>query len=279
MQPYSNQYNLGVSQQLFGEYGVHIDAVVTNTDHDRKILDINARVPGAATRPNPTFSRVDENQSTGSARYRGLYAKFDKRFSRRHQFLVTYTYMRSRDNNPLSRYLDPFLLDLDWGPSNGERRHAVVASGSVLLPCEISLGAVWTARSQLPWNATAGRDINADGFNTDLVPGTTRNAGSRTLDLAAVNAWRAANGRTAIAESQIESSRINLLDVRASKAIRFGGSTKIDLMAQVFNLFNTDNLQAQYGGGRVTNALSDTFGRITTARPGRQAELAVRLVW
>jgi len=51
------------------------------------------------------------------------------------------------------------------------------------------------------------------------------------------------------------------------------------LVAQVFNLFNTDNLQAQYGGGRVTNSLSDTFGRITTARPSRQAELAVRLVW
>ena len=187
--------------------------------------------------------------------------------------------MRSRDNAPLARYLDPFLLDLDWGTSNGERRHAVVASGSVLLPLDITLGAVWTMRSQLPWSATAGRDVNADGFNTDLVPGTTRNAGSRDLDLATVNAWRAANGRTAIAESQIESSRINLLDMRASKAIRFGGSTKIDLVAQVFNLFNTDNLQAQYGGGRVTNSLSDTFGRITTARPGRQAELAVRLVW
>ena len=187
--------------------------------------------------------------------------------------------MRSRDNNPLSRYLDPFLPDLDWGTSNGERRHAVVASGSVLLPLDITLGAVWTMRSQLPWSATAGRDLNTDGFNTDLVPGTARNAGSRSLDLTAVNAWRAVNGRTAIAESQIGSSRINLLDLRASKAIRFGGSTKIDLVAQVFNLFNTENLQAQYGGGRVTNSLSDTFGRITTARPGRQAELAVRLVW
>ncbi len=135
------------------------------------------------------------------------------------------------------------------------------------------------ARTQLPWNATAGRDLNADGFNTDLVPGTTRNAGSRDL------IWpRSTRGapRTAappIPESQIESSRINLLDVRVSKAIRFGATAKLDLMAQVFNVFNTTNLQAQYGGGRVTNALSDAFGRILTARPGRQAELAVRLLW
>jgi hypothetical protein len=279
VQPYSHQFNVGVSHQLIGDYSIHVDGVVTNTDHDRKILDINARVPGATSRPDPTFARVDRNQSTGRARYRGLYTKLDKRFSRRHQFMVTYTYMHSEDNNPLSRYLDPFDLDRDWGPSNGERRHAVVASGSVLLPFDVTVGAVWSARTELPWNATAGRDLNADGFNTDLVPGTTRNSGSRNLNLEAVNAWRAVNGRAAVPESQIESSRINLIDIRASKAIRFGGTTKLDLMAQLFNLFDTTNLQAQYGGGRVTNSLSDTFGRILTARPGRQAELAVRFTW
>jgi hypothetical protein len=53
----------------------------------------------------------------------------------------------------------------------------------------------------------------------------------------------------------------------------------VDLLAQVFNLFNTKNLQAQYGGGRVGNALSDTFGRILTARDGTQVELAVKLLW
>lgn len=279
VQPFSHQFNAGFSHQLVGGYSLHVDGVVTNTHHDRKILDINARTPGATTRPNPTFARVDRNQSTGSARYRAIYTKLEKRFSQRHQFMVTHTYMRSRDNNPLNRYLDPFDLELDWGPSNGERRHAVVASGSVLLPFDVTLGAVWTVRTPLPWNPTAGRDLNSDGFNTDLVPGATRNSGSRNLNLDAVNAWRATNGRAAIPESQIESSRINLIDVRASKAIRFGATTKLDVTAQAFNLLNTTNLQAQYGGGRVTNALSDAFGRILTARPGRQAELAVRLAW
>ncbi len=279
VQPHSHQYNAGFSHQLFGGYAIHIDGIVTNTNHDRKILDINARVPGSTVRPNPTFARVDRNQSTGSARYRAIYTKFEKRFSRRHQVMVTHTYMRSRDNNPLVRYLDPFNLDLDWGPSSGERRHAVVASGSVLLPADVTLGLVWTARTALPWNAAAGRDLNADGFNTDLVPGTTRNAGNRSFDLDAVNAWRSANGRIPIPESQIASSRINLLDMRLSKAFRYGAAGKIDLMAQVFNLLDTTNLQAQFGGGRVTNALSDAFGRIQTARPGLQGELAIRVAW
>jgi len=279
VQPYSNQFNLGMSRQLPAKLAVHMDAVYTNTDHDRKILDINPRDPVTRLRPNQTFGRVDRNESTSSLKYRALYVKVERRASQRSQFLVTYSYTNSRDNNPGIRYLDPFLLALDQGPSNGERRHAVVASGSVLLPADVTLGAVWTLRSQLPWTATAGRDLNGDGFNTDLVPGTTRNAGSRDLDLAAVNAWRATSNLAPVAEDRIESSRINIVDLRASKSVRVAGTARVELVAQLFNLFNTKNLQSQYGGGRVGNALSANFGRILTARDGTQGELAIKVAW
>ena len=116
-------------------------------------------------------------QSTSDLRYKAIYTKLEKRYSQRTQFLVSYTYTRSDDNQPFSRYPDPFDHSIDFGPSNGERRHAIVASGSVLLPADVTLGVVWTLRSQLPWSATAGRDLNKDTFNTDLVPGTTRNSG------------------------------------------------------------------------------------------------------
>jgi hypothetical protein len=99
------------------------------------------------------------------------------------------------------------------------------------------------------------------------------------LNLAAVNAWRAANGLGNVDPQSIESSRINIVDTRVSKRIKIRGNMSVDLLMQVFNLFNTKNLQAQYGGGRVGNALSDTFGRILTARDGTQVELAVKLLW
>ena len=279
VQPYSHQFNVGASHELGHGFAVHVDGVFTNTRHDRKTLDINPRDPVTRLRPNPTFGRVDRNQSTAFVDYRALYTKIEKRFSRRTQFLATYTFVHSTDNAPGGRYLDPFALDLDRGPSNGERRHALVASGSVLIPWDVTVGAVWTLRSDLPWTATAGRDLNGDGFNTDLVPGTHRNDGSRQLDLDAVNAWRAANGRAPISADAIDSARINIVDLRVSKTIRLAGRTRIDLLAQVFNLFNTTNLQAQYGGGRVGNALSANFGRIQTARPGTQGELGIKFVW
>jgi hypothetical protein len=278
IQPYANQFSGGVSRRLPGELALHVDAVYSRTKGDYKTLDVNARDRTTGVRPLPQFGRVDQVRPDADLKYRAIYTKLEKRYSRRNQFLVTYSFTDSDDNSPMGRYLDPFDPSLEWGPSNGERRHAVVASGSVLLPWDVTVGVVWSYRTELPWSATAGRDLNADGFNTDLVPGTTRNSGSRNLNLAAVNDWRAANGLAAVTDAQIDSSRINITDMRVSKSIRFG-ERKIDLMVQAFNLFNTENLQAQFGGGRVGNALSNSFGRILSARPATQVELAVRANW
>jgi hypothetical protein len=277
VQPLAHQASAGVSHSLSDLFAIHVDAVYNHTYHDYKTLNINAADPATGVRLLPQFGRIDQVQSTSDLRYKAIYTKLEKRYSRRTQFLVSYAYTRSDDNQPFSRYLDPFDHSIDVGPSNGERRHAIVASGSVLLPTDVTLGVVWTLRSQLPWSATAGRDLNKDTFNTDLVPGTTRNSG-RDLNLDAVNTWRVSNGLAAIPASQIDSSRINNVDARVSKALRFGGR-KVDLVAQVFNLFNTVNLGDQYNSGRVTNALSNSFGRILTARPNRQGELAVKFTW
>lgn len=280
VQPLAHQASGGVSLKLTDEFALHVDGVYNNAKGDYKQLDINPQnPPRTGPRPLPEFGRITQVRPDAEVRYKAVYTKLEKRYSRNHQYLVSYTFTDSDDNNPMGRYLDPFDLSLDWGPSGGERRHAVVASGSVLLPFDVTLGTVWTLRSQLPWSATAGRDLNGDGFTSDLVPGTTRNSGSRNLNLDAVNAYRAANGLAAIDEGQIESSRINIVDLRVSKALRFNGDRKLDLIVQAFNLFNTKNLQAQFGSGRQGNALSASFGRILSARPARQIELAARLNW
>lgn len=277
-QPYSQAYTVGISQELTNQLALTVDGVYNLTLRDRKIQDMNPR-NAVGARPLSQFGRIDESQSTAIGKYQALYVTLNKRYSNRSQFLLSYTYTKSQDNNPLVRYLDPFDKSLDWGPSNGERRHALVVSGSVLLPSEMTLGAIWTLRSELPWSATAGRDLNRDGFNTDLVPGTTRNSGSRNLNLDKVNAWRQLNGLLPLDFSQIDSSAINMLDARLSKNFALKKSLRMEVMVQAFNLFNQKNLQGQFTGGRVSNALSSQFGRIVTARPGRQVELAVKFNW
>ena len=145
-----------------------------------------------------------------------------------------------------------------------------------MLPYDVNLGVVWTYRSDLPFSATAGRDLNFNGRNEDLVPGTTRNQGNRDLDLGAVNAWRVQFDLDPVPESQIESTKLfNLLDLRLSKTFDIAG-TRLEALIQVFNLFNRVNLKDLYSGGNVSNALSANFGRIFTSRPARQAEVALR---
>jgi hypothetical protein len=281
-QPMAQQASVGISRNLRGDFAVHADAIYNHTQYDYKTLNVNFPNPATGltvlgTPPLPNFGRIDRVQPASDLKLRQVYVKLEKRFSHRYQYLASYTYTNSRDNAPMARYIDTFT-SMDFGPSNGERRHAVVASGSFLFPAGFTLGVVWTGRSPLPWSATAGRDLNRDGFNTDLVPGTTRNSGSRDLDLAAVNAWRALNGLAPVTESQIDSSRISIVDARLSKAFTVSGR-KLELLAQGFNLLNTKNLQAQFGSGRIGNALSPVFGSIASARPNFQGELAVRFTF
>jgi len=136
------------------------------------------------------------------------------------------------------------------------------------------IGAVFTARSTMPFSAVAGVDLNGDAAITDYVPGTARNPfnrGNNTSALAAVNAYRTTTGLAPIAASQISTNEYYGLDVRASKSFPISAG-RVELIGQVFNLLNRTNLLAAW----TTNALSSSFGTIVSAANKRQAEVAVR---
>lgn len=284
--PQSQGFNAGFSQELRPNLAIHVDAVYTRTHDESIAIDINTPDPITRRRPLPEWGRIDQFQSIGEAKYRALFVRLDKRLSNRYQYLVSYTLAKSDDNLPFgglaasTSVTDANNAGLDQGPSRGDRRHALVASGAVLLPGDVTLGAVWAVRSTMAFSARAGRDLNGDGAVSDYVPGTSRNQGNRNLDLSLVNAWRAANGLRPVSEDQIDDNRVNSLDVRASKTFRLGANRKLELIAQVFNVLGIDNLLPPgSAGGWVENALSDSFGRVLTALPRQQAEVAVRLVW
>jgi hypothetical protein len=192
---------------------------------------------------------------------------------------VSYTLASTNGNISSSSFLstvtDSAHLEYDNGPNNSDRRHAVVASGSVVLPYDVVLGAVFTARSTMPFSAIAGVDLNGDANITDYVPATTRNVFNRGNDadaLARVNAYRATTGLAPIAVSQINTNEYYGMDVRASKSVRISADRRVELIGQVFNLLNRKNLLAAW----QANALSSSFGIISSAANARQAEVAVR---
>lgn len=291
----AKSFTLGYSQELKARLALHVDGDFSNVDGVTMTSNINTPNPVTGLRPLPTWGRIIELQATGEHKYRALYVRLEKRYSNRHQYLLSYTLAKANNfgggTNP--QVTDFYNPGPDWGPGSADRRHAFVGSGSVLLKYDINLGAVWMLRSTMPFSARAGLDLNRDGVTvsgqqTDYVPGTTRdvfNRGNNAALLQIVNAYRAAtrdathpNGYAPIPESQIDTNSVSQLDVRVSKAIFLGGNRKLELIAQVFNLLGTDNL----GGiarGWVENALSNSFGRVLTVLPRQQAELAVRFGW
>jgi len=276
----SAAYTGGVSQSLTSALAIHVDGVYNRMTKVPMAIDINPRSGGTTgLRALPQFGRVLQTQSIGFADYKALLVRLEKRLDHNYMYTVSYTLAGTNGNVSSSSFsstvTDSAHIDYDNGPNNSDRRHALVASGSFVLPSDVVFGAVFTARSTMPFSAIAGTDLNGDANITDYVPGTTRNVFNRGNDaqmMARVNAYRATVGMAALPASQINTNEFYALDVRASKSIRLATDRRVELVAQVFNVLNRTNLLAAW----QTNARSAAFGTITSAANMRQAELAVR---
>ncbi|HUK36327.1 MAG TPA: carboxypeptidase regulatory-like domain-containing protein [Vicinamibacterales bacterium] len=282
--PRAQTVSAGLSQSITPDIALHVDGVYSWVQDYNVRVNVNTPDPLTGVRPLPQWGQIVQLQpSQGDFVYRALLVRLDRRFAKRYLYTLSYTLSKQddawtgTDANANGGITNVFNPGLDQGPADADRRHNFVAAGSVLLPLDLNLGAVWTLRSSLPFSALAGKDLNNDGFTTDYVPGTSKNQGNRNLDVSLVNAWRAQNGLGPISASQIQTSRFNRVDVRLSKTLALGGK-RLELIAQIFNLFGTDNLGG-VGTTQVTNALSASFGEILTAQPRQQGELAVRFIF
>jgi hypothetical protein len=275
--PFAQAANVGFSQRLIHDLALQVDAVYTKSTSNAVSINVNTPNPVTGLRPLPAWGRIVQVSPDGETKYKALFVRLDRPFAHGVQYTVSYTLAKSDDN---LTSLDYYNRSADFGPSNTDRRNTLVTSGSVAMPFALTLSGSWTLRSAMPFSAVAGKDLNNDGSLTDLVPGTTRNSGNRDLNLAAVNAWRALNGLAPISAAQIDSNKYNSADVRLTRTFRLQGDKKIEVIGQVFNVFGSDNLLASGGvGGYVTNALSDSFGKILAAGNRQQGEFAVRFAW
>jgi hypothetical protein len=289
----SRAYTVGFSQELSSTLAIHLDGVYNDMTKVPMAVDINARSGGTTgVRPLPQFGRILQTQSIGFTDYKALLARLEKRFDNRYMYMVSYTLMDTTGNvnnntgGTQSTATDSAHIEYDLGPNNNDRRHSLVVSGAVLLPFDINVSGVFTARSTMPFSAVAGIDLNGDANNTDYVPGTTRNMFNRGQNeeaMARVNAFRAQqpvnslnpNAFAPLNASQIDTNEYYSLDMRATRTFVLNDRNRFEVSVQVFNLLNRTNLLPVW----TTNALSSVFGTITSAANMRQAEVVVRYAW
>jgi hypothetical protein len=106
---------------------------------------------------------------------------FEKRFSRRWQFLASYAWS-SNVGNSFGNGFDNTNWLANYGPLDRDMRHILNLSGVVELPKSFQLGWTSTYNSMPPFSAfLGGFDLNGDGTTGDLPPGTTVNQFNRSL--------------------------------------------------------------------------------------------------
>jgi hypothetical protein len=227
-------------------------------------------------KPYPQFARVSTTTATANNSYKALYVKVDKRMSDRYQFLVSYTLAKADDSPLTNRLSDRYGYHRVTSSSAADRRHRIVGSGILELPYQMQLSAIVDYRSKLPFDPTTNLDLNADGYTGDLPPGILPNSGCRDLNLDAVNAFRATRNLAPVSAGDIACPSFLNFDVRFSKSFVFG-SQRMEVLAQVLNVFNREQLDKAQG-----SLQSAAFGRspglipFIVNAPSRQLEFGLR---
>ena len=274
--PYSRQLTVGVSRQLGQLFVASAEYLRVDGRNELLLVDRNPPVPPSFARANTAFRRIRVYESLGRSEYDGMYLRLDKRFDGRWQMLATYNLARGNatSDSPFSIVSDPFNIDADYGPSSYVQRHRISWSGVFVLPYDLRVGSIMTWASPLPYNITAGLDLNRDLNNIDRPAGVRRNAGGLGADVDAINTWRAENGLAAVTADDLNGSNFFNWDVRVSRSFGLPGGSRIEALVEAFNLTNRPNYLRF-----VTNSRLATLGQSTVAADPRQVQFGVRMTF
>ena len=210
--------------------------------------------------------------------YKGLLLRAEKRLSHSFQVLGSYAY----SSNTGTSFRNGFNLD-NWlqntGPTDFDYTQIANLAGVAQLPWSFELALNFSYSSAPPFSATVGStsngiDFNGDGTPGDLLPGTTVNAFNRGMgraDLERLVAQfnetyaltRDAQGRViprlALPANYGFGDDFHALDLRLSRSILFRERWRLQLIGEVFNVYNKANL-SNYSGDLTSAA----FGQPTT---------------
>ena len=211
----------------------------------------------AATRVDPRFNAIFSTQSIGESTYKGMTFQLTRRFADGIQWDLAYTLGKSEDNAPITSTLsvqgdtggrsDPANLDTDRGPNILDQRHTFVAS--------------IVAQPEFDVTGVAGAILNNNQFGVAIqmangIPVTLRS--NRELNNDAIGSDRPIG----VARNSYQLPARRNVDLRYTRVFPVMGTTEVEFLAEVKNVFNT----VQWAGSLSTVA-TDAAGVPTIALP------------
>jgi hypothetical protein len=205
--------------------------------------------------------------------------------------MYQYANARNHADSPLSLPSNSNHPDADWGPSATDIRHRVffMANTPLLYGLRASVQAQYS--SAPPYTITTGTDDNGDTVFNDRPAGIGRNSArgasqwnvnlrlNRSFSLGGL----LGDGPVMIGAPPPPPQSANMQRGPGGGAGEGGGPVqmmmmdgasryRLDLYVQVFNLFNTTNLNAFIG-----NQMSPYFGMATSAAPPRRIKIGASI--
>ena len=268
--PRATHARVAVERQLGRGLMASVDFTNINTTRVARVRNLNLAppVPDATGRPVYTSERpygarytfVNMTESSARSTYQGLTTSLN---FKRPQYIVDvyYTLSYSKSHDDLERpvnaigYDDAYNMDNDYAWSNIDQRHQFAATGMFFLPKGLELSTTMRFNSGRPFSAMAGTDLNRDGQVRD----------------------RAVIDGKVVTRNTYRNTAYSEVNLRVQRAFRAAGSSRVILSAEIFNLFDADNVEVGsanmvYGPGTlvqngavVPQAPPATFGQIKDA--------------
>jgi len=237
--PYSEQISLGYSWQVNPYLGINVEAVSIDYKDIPYRFRANPIDPATGVRRFPQFGNFRMWSGEGEASYEGVNLSFRARATDKLELQGFYTYSEAEGNilagadefRLTDRGHQPsFAIGADvsvnplnpqcgacFGPLNTDARHKLTVSGLYNGPWGLLVAGMYRYRSDLPITLHSNRDLNGDGFRIDLAPGVSHVNSART------------------------DSSFQQFDLRLSKEFTFGDRLSLELVAEMFNVFNEEN--------------------------------------
>ncbi len=292
--PFSQQAAVGYDRAIGQTVSVSADLLYVHGEKQLGTIDYNPIInPANGHRPNDvngtpgTSASILQYTSFGETWYKGLTLSLNKRLSNRLQFLVSYTLSKAEDNSTdfQSAFIpqsngqgrDPnnptglpvgFDPKAERGRATQDQKHRFVFSGFYQFPWQVQFSTIVTAASGRPYTPLFGSDKNGDG-----------DGGAFPSD----RARRDANDISTSVRRNSETMKGQFnVDARLAKTFSLGGTRGLQAMIDVFNVFNRTNyteINNIFGPGAFPTNPLPTYGQYTEALPGRQIQLAAKIIF
>jgi hypothetical protein len=293
--PYSQQVNFGFQRELPLASVLDVNLIYSRTEHEfMRDLDAANFFPGNGAPivlgdGRPPTSAITKITSDGYSRYKAVTGRLDKRFSGRYQLTAGYALSKLETSTADGLGLGGGTLvnrnvKANFGTGPLDRRHRFTLSGIAELPKGFRLSMISTVYSGVPASVFVGSaDLNDDGINGDLLPGTRRgslgrevrtvdalNAAIRSYNSTLAGTLNARNQRLPFAVELPDQTRFGdsfiSQDFQLSYVLKLKGGVKVEATGQVFNAFNFSNLVGP--AGLPSTPFSGTLPTLATLPAG-----------